>query len=50
MRAKHNKKRNTAFLYEVLTRELTKSLIITTTSDRCMLKILLKSFLTIISH
>ena len=27
MKAKHNKKRNTAFLYEVLTRELTKSIV-----------------------
>ena len=28
MKAKHNKKRNTAFLYEVLTRELTKAIVI----------------------
>ena len=27
MKAKHNKKRNTAFLYEVLTRELTKTIV-----------------------
>ena len=27
MKAKHNKKRNTAFLYEVLTRELTKAIV-----------------------
>ena len=27
MRLKHNKKRNTAFVYEVLVRELTKSVV-----------------------
>ena len=44
MRAKHNKKRNTAFLYEVLTRELTKSLIRNDSQRSVYVKNIIKEF------
>ena len=44
MRAKHNKKRNTAFLYEVLTRELTKSLIRNDNQRSLYVKNIIKEF------
>ena len=44
MRAKHNKKRNTAFLYEVLTRELTKSLINNASERAYCVKEIIKEF------
>ena len=44
MRAKHNKKRNTAFLYEVLTRELTKSLINNDSERSFSVKGMIKEF------
>ena len=38
MKARHNKKRNTAFLYEVLTRELTKSIVGHDSAKAAMIK------------
>ena len=44
MRVKHNKKRNTAFLYEVLARELTKSIIHNETVRSVRVKNIIKEF------
>jgi hypothetical protein len=41
---KHNKKRNTAFIYETLTRELTKAIINKEPSRKTVIKTLLKEF------
>ena len=42
MKAKHNKKRNTAFLFEVLVRELTKGVVSRDTSRSAQIKGILK--------
>ena len=43
---KHNKKRNTAFLYECLVRSLTKSVIRESKKEQQVVKAILKEFFT----
>jgi hypothetical protein len=43
MKAKHNKKRNTAFIFEALSREMTKAIITKDTSKRATIAALVKS-------
>ena len=44
MKTKHNKKRNTAFLFEALVKELTKSIVEKTNSRSNVIKIILKEY------